>query len=189
MKTDFKEDHPQGPSPLTARSGEEAPSFLGVRHVGLLARDPHRLAAFYRDVMGMETVRQTSAGHGLGGTAFLARHPDEEDHDLVLVSNPNAAHIAFRVASLPDLLSFYRRLKECSIPIQNCFNHVVELAIYFEDPEGHSIEVYWATGLSSPEARADPIDFELPEEQLRLELERSWSDSSGTRYGARLGSV
>jgi catechol 2,3-dioxygenase len=180
MKNTFKVDSPQHRSSQTEDLVQDAPSFLGIRHVGLLARDPHRLAAFYRDVMGMELVRQTSAANGLGGTAFLARHPDQEDHDLVLVSNPAAAHTAFRVASLADLLSFYRRLKEHGTPIRNCFNHVVELAVYFEDPESHLIEVYWATGLSSFEAHVEPIDLEVPEEQLRVELDR-WAAQFGAR--------
>ena len=157
-----------------------APNFLGVRHVGLLASDPAALAVFYRDVMGMEVVRQTSADHGLGGTAFLARHPDEEDHDIVLVSNAEAAHTAFRVAALADLLAFYQNLKEHGIPIKNCFNHVIELAVYFEDPEGHLIEVYWVTGLSSSEAHAEPINLEVPEKQLRQEVDRLVA-----RFGAR----
>ena len=149
----------------------KAPNFIGVRHVGLLAKDPGALATFYRDVMGMKVVRQTPADHGFGATAFLARHPDEEDHDVVLVSNAAAPHTAFRVASLGDLLAFHSRLMELGIPVK-CLNHAVELAVYFEDPEGHVIEVYWATGLSVPGAYAEPIDLKVPEEQLRREVDR-----------------
>jgi hypothetical protein len=32
------------------------PEVLGVNHVGLAARDPARLAEFYRDVVGLEIV-------------------------------------------------------------------------------------------------------------------------------------
>ena len=153
----------------------DTPNFLGVRHVGLLARDPETVAGFYRDVMGMTLVRQTAADHGLGGTAFLGRHPEVEDHDVVLVANEKAAHTAFRVASLSDLLAFYQRLKQRGIAVQNCFDHGISLAVYFEDPEGHLLEVYWMTGLKSSEARADPIDLGQSEEQLRSQIERSGS--------------
>jgi 4-carboxymuconolactone decarboxylase len=145
----------------------DAPSFLGVRHIGLLANDPAGLAEFYRDIMGMTLVRQTNAEHALGGTVFLSRHPDQEDHDIVLVSNDKAVHTAFRVASLADLLAFYKRLKDRGIAIQNCFNHVISVAVYFQDPESNVIEVYWVTGRTSSEARADPIDLNAPEEQIR----------------------
>jgi catechol 2,3-dioxygenase-like lactoylglutathione lyase family enzyme len=148
------------------------PNFIGVRHVGLPAKDPATLAGFYRDVMGMKVIRQTPSGHGLGSTAFLGCHPEEEDHDVVLVSDATAAHTAFRVASLGDLLAFYRRIKEHGIPIKRSLNHAVTLAFYFEDPEGHLLEVFWATGLSISDAYAEPINLELPEEQLRAEIDR-----------------
>ena len=101
-----------------------------------------------------------------------ARHPKEEDHDVVLVPKASMAHTAFRVASLADLLAFCRRLKERGILIKQCLNHIVEFAVYFEDPEKNVIEVYWVTGLSTPDAYAEPINFELPEAQLYLEVER-----------------
>jgi catechol-2,3-dioxygenase len=150
-----------------------APSFLGVRHVGLLAKEPASLAVFYRDVMGMQIVRQTPPNSALGAIAFIALHPEEEDHDIVFVSNAAIAHTAFRVASLGDLLAFYRKIKDHGVPIRYCLNHIVELAFYFEDPEGHVIEIYWATGLPPvPDVHAEPIDLEVPEERLRREVER-----------------
>lgn len=165
-------------SKLTRSSSTEieavrgVPNIIGVRHVGLSAKDPATLATFYRDVMGMKVIRQTSASHGLGGTAFLGCHPEEEDHDVVLVSDAKAAHTAFRVASLGDLLAFYRKVKEHGIPIKRSLNHAVALALYFEDPEGHLLEVFRATGLSIDHAYAEPIDLELPEEQLRAGIDR-----------------
>ena len=159
----------------------DEPKFRGVRHVGLLAKDAPRLTVFYREVMGMSVVRQTSVDHGLGATTFLARHPAEEDHDVVLVPKASMAHTAFRVASLADLLAFYRRLKKRGIPIKQCLNHIVEFAVYFEDPEKNLIEVYWVTGLSTPDAYAEPINFELPEAQLHLEVEHLAAKSGSRR--------
>jgi catechol-2,3-dioxygenase len=126
-----------------------APNLLGVRHVGLAAKDPASLAAFYHDVMGMKIVRQAPSDSPLGAIAFVARHPEEEDHDIVFISNAAAAHTAFRVASLGDLLALYRRIKEREVPIKQCLNHAVEFAFYFEDPEGHLIEIYWVMDCST----------------------------------------
>ena len=50
----------------------EAPSFIGVRHIGLPAKDPAALAVFYRDVLGMKIMRQTPSDARYGATAFLA---------------------------------------------------------------------------------------------------------------------
>jgi catechol-2,3-dioxygenase len=154
------------------KTGRWAPNFMGVRHVGLPAKDPAALAAFYRDVLGMTVMRQTPPDARYGATAFLARHPEEEDHDVVFFSNPTVAHTAFRVASLGDFLAFYRKLKEQGVPIKYSLNHATEFSFYFEDPEGHMIEVYWATNLHIPDAYAEPIDLDLPEEELLQEVHR-----------------
>jgi hypothetical protein len=42
---------------------------------------------------------------------------------------------------------------------------------YFEDPEKNLIEVYWVTGWSTPDTYVEPINFELSEAQLHLEVE------------------
>ena len=181
VKGNLRQSNQTRLSPREKEAARGAPNLLGVRHVGLLAKEPDSLAAFYRDVMGMTIVRQTSPNSALGAIAFLARHPEDEDHDIVLVSNAAVAHTAFRVASLGDLLAFYRRIKDKGLPIKYSLNHVVELAFYFEDPEGHMIEIYWATGVSPvADVHTEPIDLDVPEEQLRREAERL-----AARYGAR----
>jgi catechol 2,3-dioxygenase-like lactoylglutathione lyase family enzyme len=149
-----------------------APNFIGVRHVGLPAKDPAVLALFYRDVMGMKIMRQSPTDAPYGATAFLARHPEEEDHDVVFFSNPTLAHTAFRVASLGDLLAFYRKIKEQGVPIKYSLNHATEFSFYFDDPEGHLIEIYWATNLPIPDNYAEPIDLELSEEELLRKVDR-----------------
>jgi catechol-2,3-dioxygenase len=45
-------------------------------------------------------------------------------------------------------------------------------SFYFEDPEGHLIEVYWATNLPIRDNYAEPIDLDLPEEELLREVDR-----------------
>jgi catechol-2,3-dioxygenase len=77
------------------------------------------------------------------------------------------------VASLKELLTFYRRIKERNLPIKYAFNHIASLAFYFEDPEGHLIEIYWATNVRrARQPIGEPIDFDVPEEELLRELER-----------------
>jgi catechol-2,3-dioxygenase len=158
--------------PMEKEPVRGAPNFIGVRHIGLPAKDPAALAVFYRDVMGMKIMRQSPADAPYGATAFLAGHPEEEDHDVVFFSNGSLAHTAFRVASLGDLLAFYRNIKEKGVPIKYSLNHATEFSFYFEDPEGHLIEIYWATNLPIPDNYAEPIDLDLSEEELLREVDR-----------------
>ena len=147
--------------------------FIGVRHVGLAAKNPAALATFYRDVLGMTVMGESSADSPFGATLFLSAHPEEEDHEIVFFSNPGLAHTAFRVASLKELLTYYRQIKERGLFIRFAFNHVVSLAFYFDDPEGHLIEIYWATDIRDVrQPIGEPIDFDAPEEELLREVER-----------------
>jgi Glyoxalase/Bleomycin resistance protein/Dioxygenase superfamily len=84
------------------------PEVLGVNHVGLAARDPARLAEFYRDVLGLEIVGGSPATNEFGATAFLKGRASQEAHQLVLFASPQFRHTAFRVETLNDLRRFHR---------------------------------------------------------------------------------
>ena len=146
----------------------ETPQVIGVRHVGLSARDPAALAEFYRDVLGLQIVPvDTSA---LGAAAFLSSRPTEVPVDLALFANPAYQHTAFEVRSLEDLRALHQRVLGRGVPVKMALNHGVSLSFYFDDPEGHLIEVYWPTGVACRPCHGDPINLTLPEEALRRHL-------------------
>ena len=140
----------------------------GIHHVGLHAKDPAASAAFYRDILGMQQVGGSGSEHPLGATAFLSSRPDEESHEVALFANPMFAHVAFKVRSLAELRSVHARVVNSGIPIQFAFNHGVSFAFYFNDPDGHMIEVYWPTGLldSHLQPNADPLDLAQSDQTL-----------------------
>jgi len=147
---------------------QHSPQVIGVRHVGLGARDPAALAEFYRDVLGLQVVpTDTSA---LGSAAFLSSHPAEQSLDLALFANPAYQHTAFEVRSLADLRAFYQRVVGRGVPVKMALNHGVSLSFYFDDPEGHLIEVYWPTGVACRPVHGDPIDLAWSEETLRRDV-------------------
>jgi catechol-2,3-dioxygenase len=151
-------------------SKQETTHVIGVHHVGLSARDPAALAAFYQDVLGLEVVGgSTAAMSAFGATAFLRCH-SEEHHDLALFDNPASQHTAFKVRSLAHLRDMHQRVRGRGVPIKMAFNHGVSIAFYFEDPEGHLIEVFWPTGVAWPQPYGDPIDLTLSEEALRQKV-------------------
>jgi catechol-2,3-dioxygenase len=116
--------------------------MIALCHVGTYAKNPASLAEFYRDVMGMQIVGCSDASHPLGASAFLSSHPREESHQIAMFSNPELAHLAFKVGSLDALKRFYQSIVGGGIPIKFEFLHGVSFAFYFEDPEGNMIEVY-----------------------------------------------
>jgi|GEM_PF-1447898 len=141
--------------------------FIGVRHVGLPAKNIAPLKAFYTDVMGMVVMRESNADGPFGVTLFMTSHPDKEDHEVVFFQTmPELAHTAVEVESLADLKKFYREIKERGIPIKYALNHGNSFSFYFDDPEGNMLEVYWPIYVRFLQNYAEPIDFDLPEEEL-----------------------
>jgi catechol-2,3-dioxygenase len=147
---------------------QETPQVIGVRHVGLSARDPAALAEFYRDMLGLQVVPTDTSV--LGATAFLSSRPAEVPVDLALFADPAYQHTAFEVRSLADLRAFHRRVLGRGVPVKVALNHGVSLSFYFEDPEGHLIEVYWPTGIACRPRHGEPIDLTLSEEALRQDV-------------------
>jgi len=146
----------------------------GIHHVGLHAKDPAASAEFYRSILGMQIVGGSGADHPLGATAFLCSRSDEESHEVALFANPIFAHVAFKVSSLAELRSLHARVVEKRIPIKFAFNHGVSFAFYFEDPDGHLIEVYWPTGdLSHRQPIAEPLDLTQSDEVLLRQIVRA----------------
>jgi catechol-2,3-dioxygenase len=152
-------------------SKQETTHVIGVHHVGLSARDPAALAAFYHEVLGLHVVGGSTAdASAFGATAFLGSNPAEESHDLALFANSASQYTAFKVGSLAHLRAMYQRVLGRGVPVKMAFNHGVSIAFYFEDPEGHLIEVYWPTGIAWPQPYGDPIDLALSEEAIQRKV-------------------
>ena len=167
----------------------EMPQVIGVRHVGLGARDPIALAEFYQDVLGMEVVPVDASA--LGATAFLSSHPAEQSLDLALFTDPALQHTAFEVRSLADLRAFHRRVLGRGVPVKMALDHGVSLSFYFDDPEGHMIEVYWPTGVACRPRHGEPIDLTRSEDALWRDVTESAARAAaptaadGTEAGGR----
>jgi len=122
------------------------PKYLA--HVNVQVRDVERSHRWYADILGLHTY-----DYRPGAAAFMSANKDES-HELALMqvgpdAPPRAAqqvglnHMAWRVESLDDLKEFYRRLKDRSVPISRIVDHGISLGIYFRDPDGNGIEVYY----------------------------------------------
>ena len=144
------------------------PAITGLYHVCLHAKDPVQMAEFYRDVIGMQIVSRVD--DPMAQMIFLSSRPDEEAHEIVFTSNPETAHVAFKVATLADLRAFYQYIINKGLPIEAAFNHGASLAFYFRDLEGNLVEIYWPTDLTSRQPDSYPIDLSLPETVLREEM-------------------
>src|SRR4030088_1926818 len=145
-------------------------------HVSVPAKDPEKLAGFYRRLIGLE-VTMAGSVPGLGDFVFLNERPQAELPMIALHTNPQGRHIALQVESLEALRTVCADAKARGIPVSAALNHRVSISVYFHDPEGNMIEVYWATGRKDIDRPyADPItldDLERPEDELVESVGRS----------------
>ena len=122
------------------------PKYLG--HVNLYVRDADASHQWYKDVLGLHTYH-----HRPGRAAFMSADLNQSHEIAVMQLGPDAPlqqrgqvglnHVAFRMESLDDLKDSYARLKEKHVPFDHISDHGISLGLYFRDPDGNGIEVYY----------------------------------------------
>ena len=122
------------------------PGHLG--HVNIYVRNAEKAQQWYTEVLGLHTYDLTP-----GRAAFMTANLDES-HEIAVIEVGEAAvspqpgqvglnHMAWRMDSLKDLEDFYNRIAELKVPIDKVADHGISLGIYFQDPDGNGIEVYY----------------------------------------------
>ena len=128
----------------------------GLGHVLLRVSDLERSKTFYSKVLGFEIVEEDPEH---GGT-FMALEGQSHVIDLVPVKDQEAAqrqtpgvlglgHIAFRVDSEAALRDAWISLQDDGVEIVRTVDHVSQKSVYFHDPDGNMLEIYY----ERPDAR------------------------------------
>jgi catechol 2,3-dioxygenase len=121
-----------------------------IGHVLLRVLDLERSKKFYSEVLGFHVLEEDPEH---GGT-FMALPGQSHAIDLFQVKDVELAgrqtpgarglgHIAFRVASEQALKNAYDTLREHSVNITRTIDHVSQKSIYFADPDGNTLEIYY----------------------------------------------
>jgi catechol 2,3-dioxygenase len=126
---------------------------VALDHVNLFVRSADRSHRWYADVLGLHTQDVLyHPGTDKTRAVFLACDP-EHAHDIALfevgeeAASPEKgqvglSHAAWRMASLDDLKEMYQRLTDKGVPF-HVSDHAVSIGIYFSDPDGNGLEVYY----------------------------------------------
>ena len=121
------------------------PSHLG--HVNIYVRNAQESQKWYEDILGLHTYDLMPSR-----AAFMSANL-EESHEIALMEVGEDApgledgqvglnHMAWRMSSLDDLKDLYERLENRNI-VTTPRDHGISLGIYFNDPDGNGIEVYY----------------------------------------------
>ena len=121
-----------------------------IGHVNLRVADVERSKVFYRDVLGFR-IAEEDPQHGgvfmtLGEdfhTLDLAQHPSPRTADMPGPQRVGVAHVAFQVASYAALREAYAALVEHGVKIDRAMDHINQRSIYFSDPDGNRLEIYY----------------------------------------------
>ncbi len=166
-----------------------------IGHVALRTIDEARSRAFYRDVLGFD-VSEQDPDHGgtfmtLGDnfhTIDVFPTPDVDSAQKPATGQVGLFHIAFEVAVYSDLKGAYKALIDHNVDISHCTDHVSQRSIYFADPDGNRLEIYFevpdALKRYEVEGRGDndvPLQTTKPGEPLPAWLDEDWPSSVQTQ--------
>jgi catechol-2,3-dioxygenase len=142
-----------------------------LNHAVLYVRDVAAAVAFYRDVLGFETVSSDPGGRA----AFLRAGDSANHHDLGLIAvGPRAPrppagatglyHLAWRVASIHELARARTVLAERGA-LRGQSDHGVSKSLYAADPDGNEFELMYLLpeeewGEYATQAVVQPLDLD-----------------------------
>lgn len=152
------------------------PGALSFSHMGFYVRDLPRMAGYYRGVLGFFQTDQGDLGPVQ--LVFLSRDPAEH-HQIVLASGRPAEpgfnvinQISLRVPDLATLREVRNRARDdAGTQDLVCVSHGNAVSIYFRDPEGNRLEVFLDTPWYCEQPVREPIDLDLPDEQVMARAE------------------
>ena len=130
--------------------------YRGVNHVVLVTNDMEKTVRFYRDVLGMPVVGTIGGEAGgkpmrhyffsIGPGSCIAffewpgvELPPRKDAGIP-ASGRQFDHLSISMDSEESLLELQRRAREAGVPASDVVDHGVSHSIYFEDPNGITLE-------------------------------------------------
>lgn len=164
-------------------------AVVGLGHVGIYVKDLEKMAAFYRDTLGMRITKQ----NWRAGIVFFSADPEQADHEIALFrGRPEDAdsrlinQISLRLATLEDLRVMHKKLLAAGLRIDAVVNHVSALGCYYFDPEGNRSEVFWVTGRPCWVPIAHLIDIHRPDDAVMAEVDALWTRLRHVGMGERM---
>jgi catechol 2,3-dioxygenase len=119
-----------------------------IGHVHVKVADLDRSIAFYRDVLGFELQQRMgdqaaflSAGgyhHHIGLNTWESKGGSPPPRGTT-----GLFHFAIRFPTRAALATTLRRVVDANVRLSGASDHGVSEAIYFDDPDGNGIELYW----------------------------------------------
>lgn len=163
-----------------------------IGHVGLMAHDLEGFVAFYERVVGLQVsdrmpfpddspfyegvwMRCNSDHHVI---SVFGLRDSTGGPSTAQASRAGLHHLGFEMASFEDLKRAVRYVRDHDVPLQGMRTGGpgAQLRVYFWDPEGNIVELYWAMdqvgwdGSTRPYPPVTNIDIETLDIDAWLEM-------------------
>jgi len=151
-------------------------------HVGIWAKDFEKVRDFYSQVVGLGISDQTP------DACFMSSDKQREHHEFVVFratrpeQHTSVQQISFSCENLEDISAYYRRFKEHGVKFSRVVSHGNAVGLYFYDPEGNQIEVYWTTPFEARQPYGVAVDVNRPVQEILKEIEADVKIYAGTGH-------
>ena len=150
---------------------------LAFSHVGFYVHDLVMMEDFYHRVLGF-TVTDRGELPGPVSLVFLSRDP-QEHHQIVLADGrPQALgfnpinQLSFRLSGLSALRYFHTALQQEPVSDIAPVTHGNAISLYFRDPEGNRVELFFDTPWYCQQPCREPIDLSQPDDTILARTEQ-----------------
>jgi len=149
------------------------PAITQIGHVGLYCDDLERMKDFYTRVLGFRVTDPGPRGNGY----FLSAQPDVEHHQILLMRGERGdgkvlQQLSFHTGSVAEVREYYQRLRAEGAYIHETITHGNAVSVYFDDPEGNRLEIYWDTNILVHQPFKVDIDLEADDAGVMSQVQR-----------------
>lgn len=166
---------------------------LSWSHTVINVRDLEKMLAFYTDVLGFEISDRGPLAPGAPEIVFLTNDPDEHHQIAMVVSREGETagnplnHMAFRVDHFEDVKALHESLSAIEEMRILPLSHGNTLSLYFADPEGNGLEVFWDTPWHVSQPQGKPWDPGMAKDQALAWVEENFSQEPSFSPQAEAG--
>jgi catechol-2,3-dioxygenase len=153
---------------------------LAFSHVGFYVHDIGAMEDFYSRVLGLTVTDrgELQTPNGKVQLVFLSRDPNEHHQVVLAAGRPERLsfnvinQISFRVPGIAALRHFDEALRKERTSELSPVSHGNAISLYFRDPEGNRIELFFDTPWYCEQPCREAVDFSMTDEEIMAWTEK-----------------